>query len=191
MDWNMNDFSRELPDIQKSVDITTFSLSPPDSGGRASFLETSVGTAALTLAFYLRNSFTRDSHRQDTCARLIRDAIQLAISEDINDDGCEVLYGRAGLLYALLFLRSEAQKVVANQHMSEKQLSEDSLVHLLGNLCSQQNIHALVNDIVERGKAGSKEYKQELHSAERANAPPLMWRWHGKRYLGGAHGVGE
>ena len=52
-------------------------------------------------------------------------------------------------------------------------------------------VSAFVHDIVARGKVGARLYKGELRARDRELAPPLMWSWHGKRYLGGAHGVGQ
>lgn len=51
---------------------------------------------------------------------------------------------------------------------------------------------ALVDEIVARGRRGAKSYSGEArtHDKNSLRAPALMWSWHGKRYLGGAHGVG-
>jgi hypothetical protein len=87
------------------------------------------------------------------------------------DDGCEVLYGRAGLLYALLRLR----------HM----LNCDAMVHLT----SDDVLRGLTDEIIRRGQEGATLYREQYHGS--GMTPPLMWLWHGKRYLGGAHGIGE
>ena len=99
------------------------------------------------------------------------------------------MYGRAGLLYALLFLRAEAQAACARA--SAEEIAADPLINMLGHLCSDKNVNAIVHDIMSRGKVGARLYKAELRARDRELAPPLMWSWHGKRYLGGAHGVGQ
>lgn len=164
-----------------SQTLVSFSLSIPHTGSRASFLETSVGPATLSLIEHLR----RQSHTHEidetwrTCTQVLEGALQVAVREGLDDDGCEVLYGRAGLLYALLLLRSE----LADNKQS-------SPVHeVVDQLSSDGNIQILVDDIVERGRFGAKEYADELDQDEKEDAPALMWIWHGRRYLGGAHGV--
>lgn len=67
----------------------------------------------------------------------------------------EVLYGRAGALQAILFLRQELQNASTGSEVVVK----------------------LASDIV---KAGVECSKRTL---------PLLWEWHGKAYLGAAHGV--
>lgn len=178
-------------------------LSVPPSGSRASFLETSVGPATLTLKERIwvgsgaRSASVNKSDLQkleefwQPCAQLLEAAIQVSISEEIDDDGCEVLYGRAGLLYALLLLRTELASL-RDGGMSISQ-TEDPAVRAVASLCSDANVQALVDDIMKRGRVGAREYQEELASLrdERDKVPPLMWRWHVSRYLGGAHGVGE
>ena len=65
---------------------------------------------------------------------------------------CELLYGRAGFLYCLLFVRRGLQL---------PQLFSDLVV-------------ALIQQIVEEGMRKNE---------------PMIWSWHGKKYLGAAHGV--
>ncbi|KAH9838013.1 uncharacterized protein C8Q71DRAFT_706445 [Rhodofomes roseus] len=176
-------------------------LSIPPSGSRASFLETSVGPATLILKERIwvgsdaRSASVSKSDLQkleefwQPCAQLLESAIQVSVSEEIDDDGCEVLYGRAGLLYALLLLRT-ALASLRDGGMSISQ-TEDPAVRAVTSLCSDANVQALVDDIMKRGKIGAREYQEELASLrdERDKVPPLMWRWHVSRYLGGAHGV--
>lgn len=180
-------------------------LTMPHTGSRVAFLETSVGPATLLLQTKLRAS----SGRHDTggplsrtdaqalekywgaCVPLLETAIQVALNEEMDDAGCEVLYGRAGLLYALHLLQAE----LAMLHDSGVSISrsEDPAVAVIASLCSDTNVQALVDDIMKRGKIGAREYQEELASLrdEREKVPPLMWRWHATRYLGAAHGVGE
>jgi hypothetical protein len=103
----------------------------------------------------------------------------LSDSNDSTDDGCEILYGRAGLLYTLLYLR----KAVRDYGQHERAPLE--------NLISDATISRLVDSIVFRGKRGAHLLSLEFSGSGTVSLPPLMWSWHGKRYLGAAHGVGK
>jgi hypothetical protein len=79
-------------------------------------------------------------------------------------DECEVLYGRAGLLYALLFVE---------------------------RLCPQADIPSrhfqmLVKEIVAEGKRCGKNLADR---GLKVPSPPFMHLWHRKPYLGAAHGT--
>ncbi|KZT64152.1 hypothetical protein DAEQUDRAFT_733009 [Daedalea quercina L-15889] len=176
-------------------------LTLPHSGSRAAFLETSVGAATLILVEKLRvssdarnttasrNDLQKLEQSWEPCVQVLETAIQVSISEELDDDGCEVLYGRAGLLYSLHLLRLELASLREGGMSISR--TEDPAVRGVASLCSDTNVQALVDDIMKRGKNGSREYKEELASLrdEREKVPPLMWRWHATRYLGGAHGV--
>ncbi|KAH9949671.1 hypothetical protein B0H21DRAFT_777121 [Amylocystis lapponica] len=176
MEWRV---SALLPELCQPDSLP--SLSTSRSGSHVSFLETGVGPATLTLVCQLR-SHAQDAETPSTawegCAQLLDGALQVAAQEDVDEDGCEVLYGRAGLLYALLYLRSELASAGAAR-------GRDAIAQL----CGDANVQALVDDIVARGELGAESYRGELEGDERRVAPPLMWSWHGKRYLGAAHGV--
>ncbi|KAI0635461.1 hypothetical protein C8Q77DRAFT_1217277 [Trametes polyzona] len=181
----------------------------PRHGNHVSYLETSIGPATLVLVRQLRLRQNPDSYAhkharrgkldsevldelelQETwrgAADLIGDAVELALGEAPDDDGCEVLYGRAGLLYALLLLRSELLLTVS--YLTHAGKPRDKVVRAVEELCSDENVQALVDDIIRRGELGAQLYAQELEQDERARAPLLMWKWHGARYLGAAHGV--
>lgn len=73
----------------------------------------------------------------------------------------ELLYGRAGYLFAALWLR--------------QRLGSKSVV-------AQGNVDAIVDAIVQRGL--------DLSAAEqRRGRPPLMYKWYGEHYMGAAHGI--
>ncbi|KAL7284402.1 hypothetical protein ACG7TL_001692 [Trametes sanguinea] len=181
----------------------------PQHGSHVSYLETSIGPATLVLVRQLRLRQNPDSNAhkharrgkldsevleelelQETwrgAADLISGAIELATMEEPDEDGCEVLYGRAGLLYALLLLRSDL--LLTLNYLSHAGKPKDRVVREVESLCSDENVKALVDDIMQRGELGGKRYAEELEASEREKAPPLMWKWHGSRYLGAAHGV--
>lgn len=148
---------------------------------RLSFIETFVGLADTVL---VRGPFT--------CEQMIRDnrgpakayleyAVDLTLSDPAEgtDDECEVLYGRAGLLYALLYLRKAIRG------------SGETEMAALENLISDATISRLVDSIVARGKRGAHLLSLRYGGSVAVDLPPLMWSWHRKRYLGAAHGVGK
>ena len=163
-------------------------LSTPRDAAHTAFLDTSTGLATLILLFAARQQLdpqTIVSRAVPSCIEIMMDAIlrpSMESSEGTTvDDGCEVLYGRAGLLYALLRLRA------ASGHSSLTSVVPD-----LQPLISDRTIGQVVEKIIQGGIAGSAAYSAELSAGgQEKSPPPLIWRWHGKRYLGGAHGVGK
>ncbi|KAH9914166.1 uncharacterized protein BXZ73DRAFT_92830 [Epithele typhae] len=178
-------------------------------GSRVAFLDTPVGPATLVLVRQLRLRQAPDSsaHKHArrgkldadvleqvelaetwlAAVRLVEQAAQVAESEPLSDDGCEVLYGRAGLLYALLFLRNELD--VTLRDLARQGKVKDKVVRTVEGLCSDECLKAVVEDILRRGKFGAELYREQLEESEREKAPRHMWRWHNSRYLGAAHGV--
>ncbi|KAI1798461.1 hypothetical protein LXA43DRAFT_32098 [Ganoderma leucocontextum] len=181
----------------------------PRHGSHVAYLETSVGPATIVLTRQLRLRQSPDSSANEHARRgkldgelldevelsessrgavdLISGAHEIALSEPIDDDGCEVLYGRAGLLYALLLLRGEL--VVTLSYLAQAGKAKDKVVRDAEALCGDASLKELVDGIVLRGELGARRYADELEESEKAKAPPLMWKWHGSRYLGAAHGV--
>jgi lantibiotic modifying enzyme len=72
----------------------------------------------------------------------------------------ELLYGRAGCLYSLLFMK---------QYCKDK-VDGNLIVHI-------------AEAIIDSGKRLAKEMQQKGYKT-----PPLMFEWHDKKYLGPAHG---
>jgi len=93
-------------------------------------------------------------------------------------DGCEVLYGRAGLLYALLFLRS---------NLTAEAYSDAPLTGEIKVLTSFDTLRKLVDDVIDRGTMGAEATRPP--GVAPSSWSPLMWSWHHKLYLGAAHGV--
>jgi len=122
---------------------------------RVTLLESSwVGAKALQCAIFHSLNASDDvvNHVDDLLEFLRETCRKLPTTE------CEVLYGRAGALQAILFLRQELQ---------DETIGRDLVV-------------VLASDIVRAGLACSQTTRCPL---------PLLWEWHGKAYLGAAHGV--
>lgn len=73
----------------------------------------------------------------------------------------ELLYGRVGCLYSLLFVK---------QYCKEK--VDDTL------------IRNIANTIISSGKSFAEQLQQTG-----CTVPPLMFEWHEQKYLGPAHGM--
>lgn len=203
MEWTITDVVHTLRDSNddsimppKTNLYAWFPFQKPTAGSRTGFLDTDIGAATLILISDLREGLLDakgGTDRSRASAILVREAIQLAVdgNDPKDDDGCEVLYGRAGLLYALLFLKEETRVRRLETHDRERAL--DAFSDIVEQLCHEQNIAALVDEIIARGRRGAKFYASEARSRDQQtiHAPALMWSWHGKRYLGGAHGIGE
>jgi len=168
------------------------------SPNRLSFIESRIGVATLILSRGHLPSHNSISNNWQASKDYLDYAVQQTLAkvddgfeatsawdEDEGDSRCEVLYGRAGLLYALLYLRNSL-----HTHSREQR---EELEGVLETLLSDTVLTILVDSIIERGKFGARVLVSEpgaLHDAETGDLPPLMWKWHGRRYLGGAHGVG-
>ncbi|GAX74730.1 hypothetical protein CEUSTIGMA_g2177.t1 [Chlamydomonas eustigma] len=81
---------------------------------------------------------------------------------------CEVLYGRSGYLSSLLFVSRHTGKAL------NEEILKDILLHL-----------------IREGRDGSKALI-ETNACSRSDVGlyfPLMYSWHGERYLGAIHGL--
>ena len=201
MDWRVADLN--LSDIPTAELETTaqlacarmvrcVSLQPPKDASRVSFMETHVGCATVLIVQHLTRPEGEkpllDCHSYQRCVSVLRSAVKLALYRPVQAsnvplmpyDGCEVLYGRAGLLYALLFLRSN----VMAETYSDAPLTED-----IKSLISFDTLRKVVDDVIERGTMGAGATRPP--GVAPSGWPPLMWCWHHKLYLGAAHGVGK
>lgn len=129
----------------------------------------------------------------------VRQAVRVALSEE-ELGGDELLYGRAGLLWALLNLRKRVLLVDENQYSESVVISEAKRADLISILSittresdsaqmagegsgeeeSSRAIVGIADGIVRAGLAGSREYQKSIGEA----GLPLMWPWHGRFYLG-------
>jgi hypothetical protein len=166
-------------------------------GAHISFLETHVGVACLILSRYPyggQHSFAKTHWKR--CRDYLLKAVETIERDDAecgeDDDGCEMLYGRAGFLYALLYLRSvhsrmEKQGAESQNGNSDVYVMSQDLESCT-ELLSDTTMEIVVHSIIRRGRNGAKIYRFDFGGSR---SPPLMWTWHSKRYLGGAHGVGQ
>ncbi|KAG6865813.1 hypothetical protein C0991_011618 [Blastosporella zonata] len=171
------------------ADISSSVRRPTPS--RVSFLETDVGVATLVLLHVLgtEGPINRSPFFKNLALyrKTITDAVNCA--SDLEDDTCEVLYGRAGLLYALLLIRSELLKVPDRALIDQERLV---IFNSLQNLVSDEALQSVVDSMIAIGRMGASQYNAWLATEPQDEPrPQLLWSWHGKRYLGAAHGVVE
>lgn len=168
--------------------------SAPDAltvrGTRISFLETSIGIVTLAILRYRNQAGSSSGDNWAGYMSVLDCALRNIVREDAHsstadDDGCEVLYGRAGLLYAFLLLQNALRQGFFND------LPPD-FARQLNHLVTMDKLRLITDSIIVRGRRGSRWLREELETAMKTEqtAPPLMWSWHQKRYLGAAHGVG-
>ncbi|CAJ0902428.1 14646_t:CDS:2 [Entrophospora sp. SA101] len=109
--------------------------------------------------------------------KLITKYHEIALNEDSN----ELLYGRVGYLYAL--------KLIQNYCKDSKEIME---------LVNNEMIKEVWDKVFEEGKlfatkskhdSDDEDYDYRDNVGNDEDMPPLMWSWHGKRYLGAVHGV--
>lgn len=97
----------------------------------------------------------------------IQDAVTAALRQGDLSGGDEVLYGRAGLLLALLNIRTLASQL--------EKIERGPFIPL----CDE--IPKLVDVIVTAGIQGSRDFT-DVHDVH--DTLPLMWPWHEKFYAG-------
>lgn len=85
-----------------------------------------------------------------------------AIITDDSEIPNEILYGRAGYMYALLYIKNKASLTISN-HIPDA------------------SIKSLALSIIQQGVRYAKQTKRSV---------PMWWEWHDKEYIGAAHGVG-
>lgn len=198
--------------LSDAIASSRHTLSIPASGSKVAFLDTSIGPATLVLLYQLHHFVTlsEDVSAEDavpppfdrptvTSAADVLSAATIVALQPVSpaefpEDGCEVLYGRAGLLYALLLLRQSSHSIV---HSTTQQANGDVLQAQVATVVKQLTCRSvlkkLADDLVHRGTVGAEEYRDDHKKTveEGEICPSLMWSWHGKRYLGGAHGAGK
>lgn len=157
MNWRVESF----PDMQHYIPPDSnlpFKLHQPSHGDRVSFLETSIGNAALHIVMQMRHAASEDDSRRgrhssriwEPCIQVLQSTLKLVVEEHLDEEGCEVTYGRAGLLYALLLLRAELlSHTTSDEHLT--------LVEAVNSVTSDEAIASLVEDIIKRGRDRCEE----------------------------------
>ncbi|XP_015710381.1 lanC-like protein 2 isoform X3 [Coturnix japonica] len=141
--------------LQRSLDYVKRILRNLN-GRRVTFLCGDAGPLAVGAVVY--HMLKNENESKECVSRLLQ--LQRTVRSMDAEFPDELLYGRAGYLYALLYLNTE--------------IASDTV--------PQSIIKEVIDAIIESGKNFSKEERK----TERC---PLLYQWHGKQYVGAAHGV--
>lgn len=96
-------------------------------------------------------------------------------AEDSYGGKDELLYGRAGLLWAMLNLQ-----LWANENATERAFLAEGRKHDLRSIAGADLVEEVFTEIVESGDAGA----QVAQSERNMFGLPMIWKWHGTLYLG-------
>ncbi|XP_054847960.1 lanC-like protein 2 [Eublepharis macularius] len=147
--------TNEKNNLQRSLDYVKRILRNLN-GRRVTFLCGDAGPLAVGAVVY--HKLDNDIESKECVTKLLQlQKIVLSPDSDLPD---ELLYGKAGYLYALLYLNTE--------------IGPDTV--------PQSVIKEVIDSIIESGK----KFSLEERKAERC---PLLYQWHKKQYIGAAHGV--
>ncbi|XP_053570526.1 lanC-like protein 2 [Bombina bombina] len=147
--------TKEQAHLQRSLDYVKRILRNLN-GRRVSFLCGDAGPLAVSAVVH--HKLQNEAESKDCVTKLLQ--LQKGVASADTELPDELLYGRAGYLYALLYLNTE--------------IGPDTV--------PQEAIKEIVDAIIESGKNLSKEE----HKSERC---PLLYQWHKKQYVGAAHGL--
>ncbi|KAL5514355.1 hypothetical protein ACEPAG_2443 [Sanghuangporus baumii] len=172
------DIQAQIPSILNDLlpPLKVYQLRP----GHLSPLDSPVGSAVVyILSMLLDRGTSSDSSSssvnttddKDWAATIqtLGNAVKTA-TEDQSLGGDEVLYGRAGLLWAMLNLQTWA-----SARGVPRQMEED-----IAQAVNPKTIEQVIGRISEAGKLGARWYGRNYGE----EPLPLMWFWHDKFYLG-------
>ncbi|KAK2854565.1 hypothetical protein Q7C36_006434 [Tachysurus vachellii] len=140
--------------LQRSLDYVKRALRNLN-GRKVTFLCGDAGPLAVAAVVHHRLKNQADS--KECLSKLLQLQRSVISPDEIPD---ELLYGRAGYLYALLYVNKEIGPETVDENIIAK----------------------VVTAILESGKNLSREEKK----TERC---PLLYEWHKKQYVGAAHGL--
>nr|XP_040022699.1 lanC-like protein 2 isoform X2 [Gasterosteus aculeatus aculeatus] len=147
--------THEAADLQRALDYVKRTMRILN-GRKVTFLCGDAGPLAVGAVVHHKLNNAADS--QDCLSRVLQ--LQRAVLSPDSDMPDELLYGRAGYLYALLYV---------NQQMGADAVEQDVITKV-------------ATAIVESGKNLSVEQKK-------TDRCPLLYEWHKKQYIGAAHGL--
>ncbi|KAM9775270.1 lanC-like protein 2 [Syngnathus typhle] len=147
--------SNDVAHLQRALDYVKRSMRILN-GRKVTFLCGDAGPLAVGAVVHHKLGNTADS--SDCLSRLLQ--LQRSVLSPDSEMPDELLYGRAGYLYALLYVNKE----------------------IGGDTVDEATVAKVVGAIIESGK----NFSAELKKTERC---PLLYEWHKKQYVGAAHGL--
>ncbi|CAG8796857.1 20051_t:CDS:2 [Cetraspora pellucida] len=127
------------------------------------FIGSHIGPLALAVVVYetIEKNTSESLKYLDT---ILDKYHSLSLQENSN----ELLYGRAGYLYALIFIRKYCK-------------DNEEIMLRIGN----DKLNEIIELIIKDGRDGAKQ----LTVNDKVTRPALMWSWHNSEYIGAIHGV--
>uniref|UniRef100_A0AAZ3RT66 LanC lantibiotic synthetase component C-like 2 (bacterial) n=1 Tax=Oncorhynchus tshawytscha TaxID=74940 RepID=A0AAZ3RT66_ONCTS len=145
----------EASHLQRALDYVKRTLRILN-GRKVTFLCGDAGP--LAVAAVVHHRLKNQTESQECLTKLLQ--LQRGVVSTDSEMPDELLYGRAGYLYALLYVN--------------KEIGPDTV--------DETTIARVVTAILESGKNMAKEEKK-------AEKCPLLYEWHKKQYVGAAHGL--
>eukprot|EP00879_Flechtneria_rotunda_P018916 GHRR01019854.1.p1 GENE.GHRR01019854.1~~GHRR01019854.1.p1 ORF type:complete len:297 (+),score=90.35 GHRR01019854.1:3715-4605(+) len=145
------------------------------SNKRVTFLEGASGVlAAQAVLAHMQGNW------QTTAAKLqaVQELWPNHIQGVLPPSECELLYGRAGYLYSLAWLQ---------QHLGQEAVPQDLIKAVTAHILNEGLRGGAELRQSAAGGGGSRRSTDENLSSA-AGSWDLMYSWHGKKYLGAAHG---
>jgi Lanthionine synthetase C-like protein len=166
---NNDDRNRRILLLNEALQILEDHCTSSSNGSnRVSLLESPwAGAQALEAAILRCLEAQKVNAQNHSCVGVVvhnlLDRLSQAVAVNLPPSECEVLYGRAGALQVILFLRHE---------LNDTTIGSDLVVRL-------------ATEILQAGRRDDNgSFSEVKHSSN-----VLSWQWHGKVYLGAAHGV--
>ncbi|XP_024910448.1 lanC-like protein 2 [Cynoglossus semilaevis] len=147
--------SSEASHLQRALDYVKRAMRSLN-GRKVTFLCGDAGPLAVGAVVHHKLGNTGDSN--DCLTRLLQ--LQRSVLSTDSEIPDELLYGRTGYLYALLYIN--------------KEIGADTV--------DESTLTKVVTAILESGKNMSAEQKK-------TDRCPLLYEWHKKQYIGAAHGL--
>ncbi|KLO17656.1 hypothetical protein SCHPADRAFT_155056 [Schizopora paradoxa] len=157
--------------------------------GRLSSLDSAVGPAVAYVLIALGSPSEsvvgcEECRRDwDAAIRTIRNVVNVAIN-DKNLGGDEVLYGKTGLLWAMLnfhYLSGKFQDRTGERTAGDR--NKYTSIQEIQEIPGTAEINSVYKAVLRSGAIEAQDFK-ERHESAKELALPLMWSWHGKYYLG-------
>eukprot|EP00457_Paulinella_chromatophora_P003543 gb/GEZN01003551.1/.p1 GENE.gb/GEZN01003551.1/~~gb/GEZN01003551.1/.p1 ORF type:complete len:506 (+),score=46.41 gb/GEZN01003551.1/:79-1596(+) len=172
-------FGQLAADYQKSNEVSISKFGRERFANCPTFLCGAAGVWAVgaVLRRTMKGEDEEDNRQISNCIDKL-----LALAPNPQDDGVpdELLYGRTGFLYCLLFVCHHLGIPLTPPQRGESKDGEPETSH---GRALRTAIDGCFTTIIKRGREYSKR-----HGWDRQGAP-LMYAWHEETYLGGAHGL--
>lgn len=126
---------------------------------RVSLLE-GIRVGALALSSAINHELGDSSRAAQYAEELLNFGRTSVLHRTFPSSECEVLYGKSGYLQSILFVRNALDKSTYGKDI----------------------VPSILESILQEGRKTAQLYGKP-------NGLELMWQWHGKVYLGAAHGI--